>query len=69
VTGTHDYPERRLGFRRKRDLTAIATLSLATGLRADLRAGWGARVELDTRAFGRFEAGAVGWSVGVARRF
>lgn len=51
--------------------TAEATpiLSLAGGLRADLSSQWGARLELDTRAFGGFKAGAVGWSIGVARQF
>lgn len=44
-------------------------LSLGAGLRADLTSQWGARVELDTRAFGQFDAGSVGWSVGLARRF
>jgi hypothetical protein len=43
-------------------------LSVGTGLRADLTPGWGARLELDARAFGS-EAGSVGWSLGLARRF
>ena len=49
--------------------TVDPLLSLAGGLRADLSTQWGARIELDTRAFGGFKAGAVGWSVGVARQF
>ena len=44
-------------------------LSLGAGLRADLTSQWGARLEVDTRAFGQFDAGSVGWSVGLARRF
>jgi hypothetical protein len=49
--------------------TIDPVLSLGAGLRADLTPQWGARVELDTRAFGRFNAGSVGWSFGLARRF
>jgi hypothetical protein len=49
--------------------TVDPVLSLGAGLRADLTPEWGARVELDTRAFGRFNAGSVGWSVGLARQF
>jgi hypothetical protein len=44
-------------------------LSVATGLRADLTPNLGARVELDARAFGRFQAGSIGWSLGLAQRF
>jgi hypothetical protein len=44
-------------------------VSLGAGVRADLTSQWGARVELDTRAFGQFDAGSLGWSVGLARRF
>src|SRR6185312_8553527 len=29
----------------------------------------GARLEVDGRAFGRFKAGSVGWSLGLAQRF
>jgi hypothetical protein len=43
-------------------------ISVATGLRADLTPEWGARIEGDMRMFG-FEAGSLGWSLGVARRF
>jgi len=49
--------------------TVDPVVSLGAGLRADLTSQWGARLELDTRAFGRFDAGALGWSVGLARRF
>ena len=49
--------------------TVDPIFSLAGGLRADLGTQWGARIELDTRAFGAFRAGAVGWSIGVARHF
>jgi hypothetical protein len=44
-------------------------LSLGTGLRADLTPNLGARLELDTRSFGTFQAGSVGWSLGLAQRF
>jgi hypothetical protein len=43
-------------------------LSLATGLRIDATQHWGARLEADVRSFG-LEAGSVGWSIGIARRF
>ena len=49
--------------------TVDPVLSLAAGLRADLSRDWGARFELDTRAFGQFDAGTVGWSFGLVRRF
>jgi hypothetical protein len=49
--------------------TVDPVLSLGAGFRADLTPEWGARVEVDTRAFGQFNAGSVGWSVGLARRF
>jgi hypothetical protein len=49
--------------------TLDPVVSLGAGVRADLTSQWGARLELDTRAFGQFEAGSLGWSVGVARRF
>jgi hypothetical protein len=44
-------------------------LSAGTGLRADLTPTLGARLELDARAFGKFKAGSVGWSLGLAQRF
>jgi hypothetical protein len=44
-------------------------LSVGTGLRADLTPSLGARLELDVRAFGQFDAGSVGWSLGLAQRF
>lgn len=49
--------------------TVDPVLSMGAGVRADLTPEWGARVEVDTRAFGRFNAGSVGWSAGLARRF
>jgi hypothetical protein len=49
--------------------TVDPVLSLGAGVRADLTPQWGARAELDARAFGQFNAGTVGWSVGLARRF
>ena len=49
--------------------TVDPLVSFVSGLRADLGAEWGARLELDTRAFGGSQAGAVGWSIGVARQF
>lgn len=49
--------------------TVDPVLSLGAGLRADLTRDWGARFELDTRVFGQFDAGSVGWSFGIARRF
>lgn len=50
------------------DRTINGVVTVASGLRADLGPRWGARVEADLRFFG-FEAGSVGWSLGVARRF
>jgi hypothetical protein len=50
------------------DRTIDGVLTAGAGLRADLTPEWGARVEADTRIFG-FQAGSVGWSLGVARRF
>jgi len=44
-------------------------VSLSTGLRADITPALSARFELDARGFGQFQAGSVGWSVGLARRF
>ena len=44
-------------------------LSLGAGMRADLTPRLSARIEVDTRMFGQFNAGSVGWSVGLARRF
>jgi hypothetical protein len=49
--------------------TVDPVVSLGAGVRADLTPDWGARAEVDTRAFGQFNAGSVGWSVGLARRF
>jgi hypothetical protein len=49
--------------------TVDPVFSLAGGLRWDLTGQWGARVEVDSRAFGPFSAGSVGWSVGLARHF
>ena len=43
-------------------------LTLATGLRIDVTPQWGARLEGDVRSFG-FQASALGWSIGIARRF
>jgi hypothetical protein len=50
------------------DRTINPVVTVASGLRADLSPDWGARAEADLRFFG-FEAGTVGWSVGIARRF
>ncbi len=50
------------------DRTINAVITANAGLRADLTPRWGARLEADMRMFG-FEAGSVGWSLGVARRF
>ena len=49
--------------------TVDPVLSLGAGLRADLTSQWGARLELETRAFGQFNAASVGWSFGLARHF
>ena len=49
--------------------TVDPELLLEAGVRADLRGGWGMRVGLDARSFGRFEAGTVGWTFGMARQF
>jgi hypothetical protein len=51
------------------DRTIDGVITAGAGLRADLTSEWGARLEADTRIFGDLEAGSVGWSVGVARRF
>jgi hypothetical protein len=50
------------------DRTINSVATVASGVRADLSPGWGARVEADLRFFG-FEAASLGWSLGVARRF
>jgi len=44
-------------------------VSLGAGLRADITPALSARFELDAHGFGQFQAGSVGWSVGLARRF
>ena len=49
------------------DRTFDAVITVGAGVRLDLTAEWGARLEADSRMFG-FEAGSVGWSLGVARR-
>jgi hypothetical protein len=51
------------------DRTIDGVISVGAGLRADLTPEWGARLETDTRIWGKLRAGSVGWSVGVARRF
>jgi hypothetical protein len=51
------------------DRTMNTVVTAASGLRMDLSPQWGARVEADMRMFGRFDAGSVGWNLGVARRF
>jgi hypothetical protein len=43
-------------------------LTLGAGLRADFTAGWGARLDIETRAFG-FQGASFGWSFGLARHF
>ena len=50
------------------DRTINGVVTVASGLRMDLSPQWGARLEVDTRIFG-FEAGSVGWGLGIARRF
>jgi hypothetical protein len=50
------------------DRTINGVVTVASGVRADLGPQWGARAEADVRFFG-FEAGSVGWSLGLARRF
>ena len=50
------------------DRTINGVVTVASGLRADLGPQWGARMEADLRFFG-FEAGSVGWSLGLAHRF
>ena len=50
------------------DRTINGVMTAGAGLRADLTPEWGARLEADIRLFG-FEAGSVGWSLGIARRF
>jgi hypothetical protein len=49
--------------------TLDPVLSLVTGLRADLTPNLGGRLELATRSFGTFQAGSLGWSLGIAQRF
>jgi hypothetical protein len=44
-------------------------VSVGTGLRADITPALSARFELDAHGFGQLQAGSVGWSVGLARRF
>jgi hypothetical protein len=51
------------------DRTIVGVMTVGAGLRTDLTAQWGARLEADMRIFGDFEAGSVGWGLGVARRF
>jgi hypothetical protein len=51
------------------DRTINGVITAGAGLRADLTPEWGARLEADLRLFGDFEAGSVGWGLGVARRF
>ena len=51
------------------DRTIVGVMTVGAGLRTDLTAQWGARLEADMRIFGGFEAGSVGWGLGVARRF
>jgi hypothetical protein len=51
------------------DRTIDGVVTVASGLRVDLTPQWGARLEADTRIFGTFKAGSVGWGLGVARRF
>jgi hypothetical protein len=50
------------------DRTINGVVTVASGLRYDLTPEWGARLEADMRMFG-FEAGTVGWGLGIARRF
>lgn len=50
------------------DKTITGVVTVASGLRVDLTPQWGARLEVDTRMSG-FEAGSVGWGLGIARRF
>ncbi len=50
------------------DRTLNGVVTVASGLRMDLGPEWGARLEVDTRISG-FEAGSVGWGLGIARRF
>jgi outer membrane protein W len=50
------------------DRTFNAVVTAASGLRADLTPRWGVRLEADLRISG-FEAGSVGWGLGIARRF
>jgi outer membrane protein W len=50
------------------DRTINSVVTGAGGLRVDLTPEWGARLEADVRMFG-FEAGSVGWGLGIARRF
>jgi hypothetical protein len=38
-------------------------------MRADVTSNLGRRLELDARMFERFEAGTVGWTLGIAHRF
>ncbi len=50
------------------DRTINGVVTVASGIRMDLTPQWGARLEADVRMFG-FEAGSVGWGLGIARRF
>jgi hypothetical protein len=51
------------------DRTIVGVMTVGAGLRSDLTSQWGARLEADMRIFGDFEAGTVGWGLGLARRF
>lgn len=51
------------------DRTINGMVTVGSGLRVDLTPQWGARLEADMRIFGSFEAGSIGWGLGVARRF
>jgi hypothetical protein len=51
------------------DRTIVGVMTVGAGLRTDLTAQWGARLEADMRIFDDFEAGSVGWGLGIARRF
>ncbi len=48
-----------------RSINGVVTVG--AGLRIDMTPEWGARLETDVRMFG-FEAGSVGWGLGIARR-
>jgi hypothetical protein len=51
------------------DRQSSEMLTAASGVRADLGANWGVRMELEMRLAGGFVAGSAGWGLGIAHHF